>query len=497
MHKKIISISVILFIRSAGISFGQEMLGTVLGNYSGVNGIQLNPSSIHNSKTYLDVQLLAADVFVKNNYLYISRNEYRFSNFFKAGYQVPYHDEEYGTGERPFYHYTNTLDKNAFLNLRINGPGAMLIWGRHGFAITTALRTVVSMHNVPYDVTNFSYLGLNYLPQQDINYKNIKPFSGAALEWGEIGLSYSYMIMERGFDELSAGISVRKLFGSAGFYASSRNLDYFVPDDSTMSIKNIDVKAGLCLPVDYNSNQFSLKPLIKGGGFGFDFGITYKRLKSNTQQQYLNSLCEQKYRDYIYRVGISLIDIGAIRFRTNAINYHIDNRSSYWDNLDDMEFQDVNHLLDTISWKFYGDYTSAYSGTKFLIWLPSALSLQFDYHYMNNWYINACLVYGFNLSRGSLIRPTLLVITPRYETSWLETNIPVTLYDWRRLLLGLSIRIYGFTIGTENLGGYFHFNDFTGLDFYCSIKFFLEKGKCLGKTQKGCIEKDYRIKSKF
>ncbi|MGE5424539.1 MAG: hypothetical protein ACM3N9_04195, partial [Syntrophothermus sp.] len=59
---------------------GQDMLGTTLGNYSGVNGLQLNPSLMHSSKTYLDINILSGDVFLENNYLYMRREDYHFNN---------------------------------------------------------------------------------------------------------------------------------------------------------------------------------------------------------------------------------------------------------------------------------------------------------------------------------------------------------------------------------------------------------------------------------
>ena len=84
-------------------SYGQDMLGTVLGNYAGVNSIQINPSALHNSKTYFDFELIGADLFMQNNYLYEARKDYRFGHFFQSGYKWPTHSEEYGTEARIFY----------------------------------------------------------------------------------------------------------------------------------------------------------------------------------------------------------------------------------------------------------------------------------------------------------------------------------------------------------------------------------------------------------
>jgi len=463
---------------------GQEMLGTSLGNYAGINSVQLNPSAMHNSRTYLDIQFLGADVFLENNFLYQDKADYKFSHFFESGYQWPTHQEGYGTEERIFYRYDNKKLKNVYSSIRINGPGAMLIWNDHAFGITTAIRNVTSAHNLPYELANFIHLGLNYQPQQNINYQDNRPFTGAEMGWAEIGLSYAYRFYARGFNMLSAGISVRKLFGFAGIYTHSRQLDYTVLNDSTLDVKNANIEFGLALPISYETNDVNLDKLFKGGGFGFDIGITYQHLKQYHTPHYGMSFCSQQYEDYVYRIGVSLIDIGAIRFTNNAKKYNIDNRASYWDNLNSIKFRNVNQMLDTISYKFYGNDTSAFVSDKILLWLPSAFSVQFDYHLKQNWYINATLIYGFNLSRASLSRPSELSITPRYEKKWFEASLPISLYDWYLPRIGLAFRFYGFTIGTEKLGGFFNLSNFTGLDLYFSVKLFFNKGSCRGGSRR-------------
>ncbi|MEI6455980.1 MAG: DUF5723 family protein [bacterium] len=465
---------------------GQEMLGTTLGNYSGINSIQLNPSAMHSSKTYLDIQFLGADVFLENNFLYQTKSDYRFSHFFEAGYEWPTHQESYGTEERIFYRYDNTRFKNVFSNVRINGPGAMLIWNDHAFGITTSVRNVFSAHNIPYELANFIYLGLNYQQQHNINYQDNRPFSGAEMAWMEVGLSYAYRFYARNFDMFTAAVTVKRLFGAAGAYIQSNQLDYVVINDSTMSIKNMNAQYGVALPLNYQTNAVDLDKLFKGGGFAFDVGVTYQRLREYHKPHYFTTFCSQRYEDYIYRIGVALIDVGAVRFKTNARKYSIDDRSAYWDNLTSIKFRSVDQLLDTISYKFYGNDTAALVSDKFMIWLPSALSIQFDYHWKKHWYVNASLICGFNLSRASLSRPAELTITPRYENKWFEASLPISLYDWYLPRIGLALRFYGFTIGTEKLGGFFSMSNFTGLDLYFSIKLFFNKGNCTSSRRSPC-----------
>jgi len=482
---RFIALVLILLLKNISVS-GQEMLGTTLGNYAGINGLQLNPSALHNSKTYLEIQLLGMDVFVQNNYLYMKKSEYRFTNLFKSGYQWPTHPEDYGTEVRNFYHYSSTTHKNAFVQTRVNGPGAMLIWGPHAFALTTSVRTVVSLVNVPYDLANFIYLGINYKPQQNITYNDHGPIKATGLSWAEIGISYSNTFYARGFNILSGGISVKRLLGVGGMYINTNQLNYNIPNDSTVDIKNMTAEMGFSLPINYDANTPMISPLFKGGGFGVDAGITYTRLTRPHQTQYFNSLCAQPHEDYLYRVGVALIDVGGIDFSNNAVKMKIDNRPSYWENVTGMKFGTINQFLDTISYKFYGNTTSAYAGNHFTLWLPSALSAQFDYHFREYWYVNASLILGFPISKAAISRPAEVSIAPRYETRAFEASMPISFYNWQLARMGLAIRYYWLTVGTDKLGGFFHFSDLTGFDFYFSLKLFFNKGNCHEKGPVHC-----------
>ena len=496
MNHRCFLFSLLLAAASSFSASGQEMLGTTLGNYSGVNGIQLNPSLMLNSKTYLDINLLSGDFFVENNYLYLDKHDYRFSRFFRSTSEFPVHEGLYGTGDRMFYQYENSMDKNVYQQFRINGPGAMLIYGRHAFGLTTGFRSVISIHNMPYDIANFAYMGLNYRPQQNINYIDRRRSKIAEMTWAEIGLSYAYSLVQKNFSRITVGMSVRRLFGYAGLYTTINNADYLVPNDTTINVHNLNAEFGYSLPISYDKNELWNEKLFKGGGFGFDIGVTYTRLTRRYSTEYFNSLCSQRYDDYLYRVSFALIDIGAIRFTDHAVKMAVENKDADWVNLGSFKFQNLQQLGDTISWKFYGDNTSAYKGNKFYIWLPSSLSMQFDYHYYRNWYINGSLIYGFTMAPGSLSRPSQLSITPRYESNWFEANLPVSFYDWYLVRMGLSLRFYYLTIGTEKLGQFFNLRNFTGMDFYFSIHYFFEKGICGKRKQKGCLDDEHKYYSR-
>jgi hypothetical protein len=102
--------------------------------------------------------------------------------------------------------------------------------------------------------------------------------------------------------------------------------------------------------------------------------------------------------------------------------------------------------------------------------LPTALIINADYKFKESFYLAAAIIAPVRWINPQLRRPVNLAVIPRYETRYLEVNIPVSLYDWNHPRIGLSIRIHDLTIGTDRLGGYFANHDFTGMDIYFSYK---------------------------
>ena len=54
------------------ISLAQERLGLANSNYAGTTGMPLNPSSMVDSKAWLDINLVGVDAFAWNNFVYLS-----------------------------------------------------------------------------------------------------------------------------------------------------------------------------------------------------------------------------------------------------------------------------------------------------------------------------------------------------------------------------------------------------------------------------------------
>ena len=167
MKKKII----FSFVVMAGLPLAaQEMQGIVNSNYSGVNGISMNPSLMADSKLYLDINILATDIF-----------------------------------------YQTDARTNAYANFRLNGPSVMLNAGRHAFAISDAVRTAISFKEVVKSNNNAS---------------SFNEYKVAGLAWGEIDLSYAYEFKREERNVWSGGITLKPLFGAGGAYFANYSNGY-------------------------------------------------------------------------------------------------------------------------------------------------------------------------------------------------------------------------------------------------------------------------------
>jgi hypothetical protein len=481
------------FLSLAIVLKAQEMWGITTSNYAGSTGVLINPTSITTSKLYQDINIAAIDIFFENNYAYIPQKDYSLFNLISSKPAFP----KYGPDEMPFEHYTEKNNKFVYSSQLIKGPSYMVAVGRSAFAFHTGTRVLTSAYDIPLEIANFGYYGLKYTPQHNINYNSYN-FGSTALALGEIGLTYAYDFRKISMESWSAGITVKRLFSVGGGYLRTTNVNYIVVNDSTINFKNLDAEVGYSLPLDYNNNDFpDSGPLIKGGGFGFDIGVTFQNKLLSYQKKRFSKLCRQKYIDYYYKIGVSLLDVGYVNFKKNAQLQTFDNVSQYWMSIDTLNYYNLNDLASTISQVFYGDPNASHKADNIRVYLPTAFSVQADYKIYRNWYAGAIFIHPIRLGKAFIRRPAQIALVPRYETHDLEFSLPLSLYDYHHFRLGASVRYRWLTFGSDDLLGLFGINDFTGIDFYLAFKINFRRGYC-GRYSRNvpCENEEYGIRKR-
>ncbi|NOX86289.1 MAG: hypothetical protein GXO86_10055 [Chlorobi bacterium] len=472
---------------------GQEMFGVTLGNYNGLTGSLINPAVMTNSKNYLEINFIAGDIFAFNSAAYIPASDLTIWDLFKQDTQFPV----YGEKKSSFLIYTNRNPKYAVQNTRFLGPSAMFQYGNHSFAITTGFRFFTSANNIPWEMPVFGYEGMDYGPINNVSFDDYH-VDAVTQAWIDVGLSYAYNVYHFLDNQVTVGVTARKLWGYMGVYGQINNVNYIIPNDSVLNILNLNGEMGFAVPVDYSNNDFPLhNPVFKGSGVGFDVGVVYTKRRFIDDNRWKKP-CGQEFKEYVYRIGLSILDIGRVKYSKNAQLHTFNDVSAYWVNYDTISYSSVNEVVQEISNVFYGDPNASYSGNSFKIGLPTAVSLQFDYNIerWKNVYFGLVWIQPVRLNRHSLRRPAQISLVPRYETKYLEFSLPIQLYEYRYPRVGFAARFAFLTIGTERIGTYLGLADLNGLDIYFSIKLNLTKGSCRKVIPVKCLNYEYGYSDK-
>ncbi|MEI6899059.1 MAG: hypothetical protein WCL00_04220 [Bacteroidota bacterium] len=461
-------------------SFPQEMLGIMNSNFTGVLNGLINPANPGNSAQYINVNILAGDQFISSNYIYIHKKDYGFLKIFKININDPnflyiydFPATNYKDSVNYFDYFKNSKPRNLYTNTRIVGPSVMVRKGRHTFSFLTEFRSNTSVVGISPDLANFLYRGMQFRPQQTNDY-SAGPFSFTSLTWAEIGLGYANTLHKDYDYALTAGISGKFLLGVAGAYGLVKNISYMIPNIDSIYFYKFNGEIGMSLPIDIANNTTAINPLFKGKGVSFDIGVTYMKFNQLADKnKKMPEWLEGDKHNYLYKAGISLIDFGFIRFNKMVqVNQYNNVSNALWKGLRSFNPTNIQQIFTAASYNLLGDsLASRTSQSQMTIWLPAAISGQFDYNFGNNFYLDATIVQGLPVARVQVRRPSLLAVTPRYETRYFEVNMPFSFYDYRDPQIGLAIRIFNLVIGTEKLGTFLNLTDVNGMDVYFSLGF--------------------------
>ncbi len=444
----------------------QEMAGVVTDNFSGFPRATINPALIADSPNCIEISLFSGNVGLQNDYFYIPSEYVSLRDF--ANQRFPLHEE---TGRYVLDRYPRER-MSGFQNLRLQGPSVMVRYDRHIFGLSSGFRSMSSARRVPGHMLKFAAEGLTYTPQHDIVYEEPSPFFAATLSWAEMGITYATRLIDEQDRSFSAGITAKRLWAYHGGRTRFSDLTYSVNENRDIIVEHMNLTVDGALPVNYDNNEFAgLDDFTKGRGFSFDVGFTYARTtrpRSNISRR--GFYTPQDYEPYAYRIGFSLLDIGAVRLKTNTRSYNFENTVFVWEDPSFSEFENVEDIVTEIEnqWLIEGEIETL-DDTEFTIFLPSAASLQVDYNLGNNFFAHAFLVQDLPFVKNRVSRPSNLGFVPRYESRWFGFSLPMTLHRYRKPRLGMAVRIGYLTIGSDQPGGLLRINDLDGFDLYVSM----------------------------
>jgi Family of unknown function (DUF5723) len=455
----------------------QQNLGIRNSNYAGIQGALLNPSSIADSKLDWDVNVISGDEVFDNTFLYAPKSSLSLFGFKKI-IEGSIHEDLFDTHFDP-------QDPNKLYNVtfstEILGPSFFVkVAKKYEVGFTMAGRSYANIKDI---TGNMAQNAFAYLLEKDLWNTTFHDSTARlnSMGWLEYGLHFATVIYSNGRDELKAGISLNYLQGVAAAYFKNTNITYKVVDTTNIAFTNTSIDYGRT-DIDTYKKINSYNDLNQGHGFGMDIGFTYVHLadpaaistKGDAGMQ-----GEPDKSDYVYRLGISLIDVGSINFNRNTASYHLQADEANFENWHQSKFANNAQLDQTLSAVFYqGDSAKSLTSDHFNMALPSALSIQADWNVYQHFFANTTIIKGFSHgNKNGVTRPDVYSLTPRYETKWFEVSVPMSLLYYNHLQprIGLAMRAGYFFIGGDAPGSLLKLNDLEGVDFYAGVHFFIAK----------------------
>lgn len=450
----------------------QNSFGALHSNFTPTNSLYINPSSMLDAKVWLDVNIVGAGTYLNNDLVYLKKrklfNEVR--DGINGTTTLTENDIAFNQRRKNYHAFNRTF---AAL------PSFVWSQGDHAVGLSLGARSYTGIRKVPEFAAQFIEHGVpEYTPQHDIDY-SINNLKFASISFAEAKLSYAYTFLKKRQDMFMAGISISKFFSIMGGAANIYEFDFNVDNDSVIDVALLNADA-----------MFTPEPAFYAkGGLGLDIGFTYQKMMRNIDYYHPNS---SKYGcndvNYKYKIGVSIIDIGNVKFDQGSLlfaGYNFDDFN--WQNYDQTEtnednptdlFQDQESNIDEGSVKRPDK-----------VRLPTFVSGQFDYNlWESKVYVNATIVQGFKPGRKKfgLRHANSLSITPRFETFWFDFALPFSLYEYQHPQLGASMRLGPLTVGTDKLINWIFQSNVYGADIYVYLKIPIQYNpKCKDRLKSG------------
>lgn len=446
---------------------GQERFGLLHSNYGGTDIAFLNPARSAGQWPWMDIRVAGADVFAWNSLVAWTGRPNPLVKEFSTGFANA------GEGRVVLRSHDLAGMHRATVLANVLGPAVSVGLGRGTLGLGVRSRAFVSASGVSSALGNFIFHGLGYRPQHGTRYNETGlRVLGAA--WSEAQVSYAHIVKAEGFGMLSAGLSARYLLGHGAGAFQITALDYTVHDTARLDVHEVTTNHGFAEPAGH-----------AGSGWGADLGLVYERTLSEADgyrpHRGGGGCTPMRYR---YRIGISLVDLGGIRFGNAQAGTITAGQLSIPD-YTDMRVrgaEGVDSLLATAtSW-------SRTSGMR--IGLPTALSIQYDQRILDNAYIALAAVQnvaGRNSMR--LRRGAAVSIAARFESRYVELAMPITVheYELRSPSIGLMLRFHGIVLGSDHILTFFSRRDVHAADLYVRVRWMIFRSPACRNGRSGSI----------
>jgi outer membrane protein OmpA-like peptidoglycan-associated protein len=398
----------------------QSFIGYGYDNYSGVNGLILNPGTLADSKFKVNINLFAVSAFAGNNAYELDRN--RLFKFQLSGLKE-------GNG---YDKIANTDYKYAYFNTDILGPSATInLTKKDAVGIVTRMRTIGNEYNLGDPL--FQLLGTANPAFYNTNIIN-RSLQAKVNSFAELGFSYGRVLMKTDRAELKIGITAKYIGGIAYGSFSTGPLQMEIDPTNTITSMTGSVTAQYSSNLDNLGGGGNIRNALNtmnGHGWGGDLGFIYELKKAGHPD-------EEKLR-----LGFSVTDIGQMSYHnsSNGAVYTLNVDGHNTSELQKQGGESMNAYFMRL--KTQGLINAVSPPNTATVKLPTAVRVNVDYNIFERLYVNADIMLNM-LAVSNPVSPnyiTTFTMTPRLEKKWVSIYSPVSYNVQGQLNWGAGVRI--------------------------------------------------------
>lgn len=457
---------------ATGTASAQHMLGLAYSNYAGIHGLYLNPSTLADHRLAFSLHLSSAEVNFSNSLLWYDGDV----SLFKLIRGEQELEEDY------FREVPHLRSKMFTASVDYRGPSVMLRLGaKSGLGLTTRVRGALHGNHIADSLARFLVNDQEALEAQaQASGDNQGNFQANLM--AEVGLTYAHVVLDQGRHRIKTGITFKRAAGLYAAHLVSRDFRFVatetpsptVPDSTevVLDIESIDATYGYVSEDHVNNLTAAQIPRLwgraPGTGWGVDIGFTYEYRQPADQQRARKVTEDDRYR---YRLGVSLTDLGGIRYddptAVDQATIAAKDKTLRLDDFDKAEStSDYGEMLKDALDIPDSDFQHA-----FITGLPAMLHVNLDYRFSRSFYVNAAVSHNLRGTYAvSMRQPSVAALIPRLETKVFEIALPLSLYNnYRQFGVGAMLKLAGFYVGSDQLGGFFQAGKLYGAHVYAGV----------------------------
>jgi hypothetical protein len=275
-------------------AYSQSFIGYGYDNYSGVNGMILNPGSLADGKYKVNINLFAVSAFGGNNAYEINRDKL---------FALHLGGLKEGNG---YDKVPNTDFKYVYFNTDVLGPSATInLTKKDALGLITRMRTIGNEYNLGNPL--FQLMGTANPAFYNTNIIN-RSLQAKMNAFAEAGVAYGRVLMKTDHSELKVGITGKYLAGIAYGSFSSGPLQMEIDPTNTIISMTGTVTAQYSSNLDNLGSGANIQNALNGQaghGFGGDVGMVYEVKRHDNPN-------EEKLR-----LGFSVTDIGQMSYHNS------------------------------------------------------------------------------------------------------------------------------------------------------------------------------------